>query len=209
MINIYFYYSILYVNILLLTEVFWTFVVANPVKFVILVSRPPVTIGHNFTEPTNSYGIIRYSITWPTCLSRILVTVSSLVNFFLCKLDFVSLADLKCCIVLGPNSSFINNISSRPAKLYPFSTSMDNRPEFPGVNWPITTHKVPNCWESFVPAFQIDLLSLHSELHFAQLRVHSLIVIVSSCFRKLATYVSWTALNGSKDGHNRRVSPYL
>jgi hypothetical protein len=41
---------------------------------------------------------------------------------------------------------------------------------------------------------------------FAHVRVHSSIIIVSSCFRKLATCASWTDLNGSKDGQHRRVT---
>ena len=35
---------------------------------------------------------------------------------------------------------------------------------------------------------------------FAHVRVHSSIIMLSSCFRQLATRVSWSALNGSKDG---------
>jgi hypothetical protein len=44
---------------------------------------------------------------------------------------------------------------------------------------------------------------------FAQVIVHIPIVIVLNCFPKLATSISWAALNGTGGGQHRRGSQYV
>jgi hypothetical protein len=72
------------------------------------------------------------------------LTVNEQLHAFLCQFNLLLLADRKCCIIWGQKSSFINITSYHPNKLHPFSTSMDNRLEFPGETDPLLHFKFPN-----------------------------------------------------------------
>jgi hypothetical protein len=82
----------------------------KPVKLATLVSRPPVTVGHVFMEPANSYDIIHghYSLTWPPAYLESWPQFSSLVLCFTYKCNLPMLANPKilyflCHIAYRPN----------------------------------------------------------------------------------------------------------
>jgi hypothetical protein len=137
-------------------------------------------VGHTFTEPGNSDDIIHvhYSRTWPPVYLEPWA-VSHLVLRFICKLNLPLLAGINGCHTLhGPKSPPIIKTTFCPLSVHSFSTSADNRLKLPGGNWPITALQVSTHWQGYVHAFQLDRLSLHSELYS--------VLIVPSGFQKLA-----------------------
>ena len=86
-------------------------------KAATLLYRSPVTVGHVFTEQANSYDIrSHYFITWPTCLSWILATVTFSAMLYVCVQPFcVGLTKVLCsfCVILymGRNRNSLADIS--------------------------------------------------------------------------------------------------
>lgn len=147
-------------------------ITANPLKMATPVSQPLVTVGHTFTETTNSYDIIlgHYSNNFATHISWILATESHLVVCFMCKFNLPMLADIKGCIVFVSYCKWARILIQQQNNLLPnqppsFSASMGNRFEFLGGNWLMNVLEDPVYWQGYEPAFQLDHVSLHSELY--------------------------------------------
>jgi hypothetical protein len=168
-----------------------------------------VTVGHTFTEPANSCGIIHshYSITWPP------VCLESWPQFHIyCYALCVSSTSIcwptwNCIIFISYCTwtkilSIRRNICCSP-NCHPFSTSMDKRI----FKWQLT--QVPVHWQLYVPACSPNSPPVFAPWYtLAQVIVHSSIFSLWSGFRKLATWVIWAALNGTKGGQLRQVSLY-
>ena len=102
-------------------------------------------------------------------------------------------------------SPFISRTTCCPTNLHPLSTSMHNTLEFSSGIWLLylkflLSHRV----RYLLSNSTTSLYTLYST--FAQVTVHSSVFIVWSVLCKLATKISWVALNGTQGVQHRWVS---
>jgi len=106
----------------------------TPLKLATLLSKPPVTNGRTFREPTNSCDIILLH-KFATCLSRILAsfTFGAMPSVEVSTLCWSTLRDAHflCHIVQGSKYSFISRTDFCPLCLHIFSETWTIHRNFP------------------------------------------------------------------------------